>query len=154
MSEKAKAGFIGMKKILVLLGPNLNMIGRREPAIYGDETAADIEKQIVEQAEKAGLFCEVFQSNWEGALIDKIHEASVSFDGIIINAGALTHYSIAIRDAIASVNLPCVEVHMSNIFAREEFRRCSVISEVCVGQITGFGKNVYFLAIEALKDLI
>lgn len=154
MSEKAKAGFIGMKKILVLLGPNLNMIGRREPAIYGDETAADIEKQIVERAEKAGLFCEVFQSNWEGALIDKIQEASENFDGIIINAGALTHYSIAIRDAIASVNLPCVEVHMSNIYAREEFRRRSVISAVCVGQITGFGKNVYFLAIKALKDLI
>ena len=154
MSEKAKAGFIGMKKILVLLGPNLNMVGKREPAIYGDETAADIEKQIVERAEKAGLFCEVFQSNWEGALIDKIQEASENFDGIIINAGALTHYSIAIRDAIASVNLPCVEVHMSNIYAREEFRRRSVISEVCAGQITGFGKNVYFLAIEALEDLI
>ena len=154
MSEKAKAGFIGMKKILVLLGPNLNMVGKREPAIYGDETAVDIEKQFMTYAETAGLSCEVFQSNWEGALIDKIQEASENFDGIIINAGALTHYSIALRDAIAGVNLPCVEVHMSNIFAREEFRRCSVISAVCVGQITGFGKNIYFLAIEALKDLI
>ena len=143
-----------MKKVLVLLGPNLNMIGKREPDIYGKETAKSINKQIISRAKEQGLLCEVFQSNWEGALIDKIHEANDNFDGIIINAGALTHYSIALRDAIASVDIPCVEVHMSNIYAREKYRRKSVISEVCVGQITGFGKNVYFLALSAIADLV
>lgn len=143
-----------MKKILVLLGPNLNMTGYRETDIYGEETAANIEKQIMSKATSKGLLCEIFQSNWEGALIDKIHEANKNFDAIILNAGALTHYSFALRDAIASVYVPCIEVHMSNIYAREKFRRKSVISEVCAGQIVGFGKNVYFLALDAINDLI
>lgn len=143
-----------MKKILVLLGPNLNMVGVRERDIYGTESASDINAQIILKAKERGLECEIYQSNWEGALIDKIQESVGNFDGIILNAGALTHYSIALRDAIASVSVPCIEVHMSNIYAREEYRRKSVIAEVCAGQISGFGKNSYFLAMDALLNLI
>lgn len=143
-----------MKKILVLLGPNLNMVGVRERDIYGTESASDINAQIILKAKEKGLECEIYQSNWEGALIDKIQESVGNFDGIILNVGALAHYSIALRDAIASVTVPCVEVHMSNIYAREEYRRKSVIAEVCAGQISGFGKNGYFLAMDAIVDLI
>ncbi len=143
-----------MKRILVLLGPNLNMVGIREKGVYGAETAADIEKQIKEYAARSGFDAEVYQSNHEGDLIDRIHASLGSFDGAVINAGALTHYSYALRDAIACVSIPYVEVHMSNIHAREEFRHTSVIAPVCAGQIAGFGKNSYFLAIEALKDLM
>lgn len=143
-----------MKKILVLLGPNLNMVGVREKGIYGIENADTINKQIEEYAKSCDFNCEIYQSNHEGDLIDKIHSSLDSFDGAIINAGALTHYSYALRDAIASVNIPYIEVHMSNIYKREEFRHHSVISTVCVGQISGFGKTSYFLGIEALKDLI
>lgn len=142
------------KKVLVILGPNLNMIGVREKNIYGVETAESIKMQIISYADKVGIDAEVFQSNWEGALIDKIHETKDKFDGSIINAGALTHYSYALRDAISTVRIPFIEVHMSNIYAREEFRHKSVISDVCAGQIAGFGKNGYFLGFEALKDLI
>lgn len=142
------------KCILVLLGPNLNLIGVREKSIYGIETAENIKFQIIDYADKAGLDVEVFQSNWEGALIDKVHEARGKFEGVIINAGALTHYSYALRDAIASVRIPFVEVHMSNIYSREPFRQKSVIADVCAGQITGFGKTSYFLAIDAIKELI
>ena len=110
-----------MKKILVILGPNLNMVGVREKGIYGEETASDIEKQIISYAESNGFSAEVFQSNHEGDLIDKVHSAKGNFDGVVINAGALTHYSYALRDAIACVKIPFVEVHMSNIHAREEF---------------------------------
>lgn len=143
-----------MKKILVLLGPNLNMVGVREKGIYGEETAASISEQILANAKSAGYEAEIYQSNHEGDLIDKIHAAKGDFNGVIINAGALTHYSYALRDAIACVKLPFVEVHMSNIHAREEFRHTSVIAPVCAGQIAGFGKNSYFLAISALKDLM
>ena len=136
------------------LGPNLNMIGVREKGIYGTETAESIDAQIRDYADKAGCACEIFQSNWEGALVDKIHEAKDVFDGAVINAGALTHYSYALRDAISCLRIPFVEVHMSNIYAREEFRHHSVISPVCAGQIAGFGKNSYFLAIDALKRLL
>lgn len=142
-----------MKKILVLLGPNLNMVGIREKGVYGAETAASIEEQIKDYALKSGFEAEIYQSNHEGDLIDRIHASRESFCGAIINAGALTHYSYALRDAIACVNIPYVEVHMSNIHAREEFRHTSVIAPVCVGQIAGFGKTGYFLAIEALKEL-
>ncbi len=143
-----------MKNILVLLGPNLNMVGVREKGIYGTETAESIAAQICDYGKKLGMQCSIFQSNWEGALIDKIHESRNNFNGIVLNAGALTHYSYALRDAVSSVTLPCVEVHMSNIYARDEFRKHSVIAPVCAGQISGFGKNSYFLALEALKDLI
>lgn len=142
-----------MKKILVLLGPNLNMVGVREKGIYGTEDAADIETQIKLYAEKNSLIADVFQSNHEGDLIDRIHSAREVYSGVVINAGALTHYSYALRDAIASIKIPFVEVHMSNIHAREEFRHTSVIAPVCVGQIAGFGKLSYFLAIDALKEL-
>jgi len=143
-----------MKKILVLLGPNLNMVGIREKGVYGNESADTITAQIYEYAKENGYEATIYQSNHEGDLIDKIHSAKDVFDGAIINAGALTHYSYALRDAISCVKLPFVEVHMSNIHAREEFRHKSVIAAVCAGQICGFGKNSYFLAINALKDLI
>ena len=130
------------------------MVGVREKGIYGEETATSISEQILANAKSAGYEAEIYQSNHEGDLIDKIHAAKGNFDGVIINAGALTHYSYALRDAIACVKLPFVEVHMSNIHAREEFRHISVIAPVCAGQIAGFGKNSYFLAISALKDLM
>ena len=129
------------------------MVGVREKGVYGTESAESINTQICEYASKLSFSCDVFQSNWEGALIDKIHEAKTKYDGVIINAGALTHYSYSLRDAIAAVKLPFVEVHMSNIHAREEFRHTSVIAPACVGQIAGFGKTSYFLALEAMKDL-
>lgn len=145
-----------MKKILILQGPNLNMVGVREKGIYGEETAASIEAEIIDYANRAGFDAEVYQSNHEGSLIDKIHSARGEFDGAVINAGALTHYSYALRDAIACVNseIPFAEVHLSNIHAREEFRHKSVIAPVCVGQIAGFGKVSYFLAIDALKGML
>lgn len=142
------------KKVLVMLGPNLNMVGIREKGIYGEETAESINRQIQEKAVALGFQCDIFQSNHEGDLIDHIHAARGSYDGVVINAGALTHYSYALRDAIASVRIPFVEVHMSNIYAREEFRHKSVISAVCAGQIAGFGKYSYFLALEALAALL
>ena len=143
-----------MKKILILLGPNLNLVGIREKGIYGTETAEDINNEIISYAKEKGYECDVLQSNHEGVLIDTIHAARGVYDAVILNAGALTHYSYALRDAIAGVNIPFVEIHMSNIHAREEFRHKSVIAPVCKGQICGFGKTSYILAIEALKDLI
>ncbi|MCI7085673.1 MAG: type II 3-dehydroquinate dehydratase [bacterium] len=143
-----------MKKILVLLGPNLNLVGIREKGIYGTETAESINRDIISRASDDGFDCDIFQSNHEGDLIDKVHESREKYDGVIINAGALTHYSYALRDAIASVSVPFVEVHMSNIHSREEFRHKSVVAPVCRGQICGFGKNSYLLAIKALKDMI
>lgn len=143
-----------MKKLLVILGPNLNMVGIREKGIYGAETAESIEAQIKEYAENSGFDVDIYQSNHEGDLIDKIHASRDEYCCAVINAGALTHYSYALRDAIACVNIPYVEVHMSNIHSREEFRNKSVIAPVCVGQIAGFGKMSYFLAIEALKGMI
>ena len=143
-----------MKRLLVILGPNLNMVGIREKGVYGTETAETIAEEIMRYAEDNCFESEVYQSNHEGDLIDKIHESLSEFDGAVINAGALTHYSYALSDAIASVNIPYVEVHMSNIHAREEFRHHSVIAPVCVGQIAGFGKQSYFLAISALKDIL
>ena len=143
-----------MKKILVILGPNLNMVGVREKGIYGEETASDIEKQIISYAESNGFSAEVFQSNHEGDLIDKIHSAKGNFDGVVINAGALTHYSYALRDALASVQMPKIEVHISNIHQREEFRRTSVTAPVCTGQIIGMGLQGYDLAMEAMQHML
>ena len=143
-----------MKKVLVLLGPNLNMVGIREKGIYGNESSESITDQIIAYAKADGFDVEVYQSNHEGDLIDKIHAARDVFDGVVINAGALTHYSYALRDAIACVKIPFVEVHMSNIHAREEFRHTSVIAPVCAGQIAGFGKYSYLLAMNALKEMM
>ena len=142
------------KNILIILGPNLNMTGIREKGIYGEETAESIKSQIISYGETIGFNCEVFQSNWEGALIDKIHEAKEKYDGVVINPGALGHYSYALRDAISFVKIPFVEAHMTNIFSRESFWHKCVISDVCVGQIVGFGKKSYVLALQSLKELV
>jgi len=137
-----------MHKILVIHGPNINMTGIREKGVYGSDTIETINCEIQAKAKECDFECEIFQSNHEGTIIDKIHQARESFNGIIINAGAYTHYSYAIRDAIATLDIPCVEVHFSNIYAREEFRSKSVIAPVCAGHIAGFGKASYFLALE------
>lgn len=142
-----------IKKILVIHGPNLNLLGEREPGIYGKTNIETLNKNIIERSAEQGLECEIFQSNHEGAIIDKLHSARLQFDGVIINAGAYTHYSYAIRDAIASIKIPCIEVHISNVFARDEFRSKSVIAPVCKGTICGFGLNSYYLAIMALSEL-
>ena len=143
-----------MKKILLLHGPNLNLTGMREPGVYGTETLAAINAEAVAKCERLGMQCTVFQSNSEGAMIDRIHAAREECAAIIINAGAYTHYSYAIRDAIAAVRLPCVEVHLSNVHAREEFRHQSVLAPVCAGVIAGFGKHSYLLAIDAVKAIL
>lgn len=142
-----------MKKVLVIHGPNLNLTGTREPGVYGRATLASINAEIVEHGAKLGLECLIFQSNHEGAIIDRIHQAMDDCSAIVLNAGAYTHYSYAIRDAIAAVRLPCVEVHLSNIDAREEFRHHSVIAPVCAGSIAGFGKNSYILALDAIQSM-
>ena len=141
------------KKVLLLLGPNLNLVGIREKSVYGEVTAEDIEKDIIEYGKKNDFEVTVFQSNWEGAIIDEIHKARTEYDAVIINPGAFTHYSYAIRDAIAGVNVPFVEVHMSNIHKREEFRHNSVTAPVCVGQITGFGSYGYKMALNYIKNM-
>ena len=143
-----------MKKILVMNGPNLNMVGIREPGIYGSETLETINKEILEYAKSLEIACDFFQSNCEGEMVSKIHTVLNDYDGCILNAGAYTHYSYAIRDAISSVNKPFIEVHMSNVHTREEFRHKSVISAVCKGVIAGFGKQSYMLAVDAIKGLI
>ena len=142
------------KRILVISGPNLNLLGEREVNIYGTETLAAIEARLQKRAEEQGAELLCFQSNHEGAIIDRLHAAKGQCDGVILNAGAYTHYSVAIRDAIAAVRLPCVEVHLSNVHAREEFRHTSVLAPVCVGVICGFGGASYDLALEGLLKLL
>lgn len=145
-----------MNKILILNGPNLNMLGKREPGIYGTATLADIGKMAEKRAAALGCKIECFQSNSEGALIDRLHDAPGHFKAVILNAGALTHTSAALRDAISAVApLPVIEVHLSNIHARaESFRHHSFIAPVCTGQICGFGPLSYTLAVEAAAALI
>ncbi len=139
-----------MPRILVLHGPNLNLLGTREPEIYGSTTLDDINEMIAERAAEAGIETAFYQSNHEGDLVDAIQQANHKFDFIIFNAAAFTHYSIAIRDAIAAIDVPVIEVHISNIHQREEFRRHSFISPACKGVICGFGLDSYRLAIEGL----
>lgn len=140
------------KKILVLNGPNLNLLGIREPEIYGKESYSDLCTRLNAFAAKRGIVLDIRQSNCEGTIIDHIHSALGQADGIVLNAAAYTHTSYAIRDAISSVGIPVVEVHLSNVHAREEFRHTSVIAPVCAGSISGFGALGYELAISALLE--
>lgn len=140
--------------VLVIHGPNLNLLGVREPEVYGTTTLDVINRQLLEHAKSLDVELRIVQSNHEGTIIDAIQDSLSWAHGILINPGAYTHYSIAIRDAIAAVGLPCVEVHLSNIHKREDFRRVSVIASVCVGQISGFGPLSYGLGLEALVDAI
>ena len=137
-------------KILVLNGPNLNLLGEREPGYYGRETLADICEHLNQVAKTLDMTLVFAQSNHEGEIIDCLHAARRECDGVVLNAGAYTHYSYAIRDAIAAIKIPVVEVHLSNIHAREEFRHTSVLAPVCIGQIAGFGADSYDLALTAL----
>ena len=139
-----------MGKILVMNGPNLNLLGTREPEIYGSLTLADIHERLRQRANEADLDIEFMQSNHEGVLVDAIQRARRTVDYIILNAGAFTHYSIALRDAIAAVDVPVIEVHLSNIHQREEFRHKSVIAPVVLGQIVGFGAESYMAALEMI----
>lgn len=141
------------RKILVIHGPNLNLLGEREPGIYGDVSFDKLNENIMAHAEKLGLECEIFQSNHEGAIVDKLHEARKEFFGVVLNAGAYTHYSYAISDAIKAIKIPCIEVHISNIFARDAFRSHSVIAPVCRGSISGFGLQSYYLGVTALAEM-
>lgn len=137
-------------KIFIVNGPNLNMLGKREPEIYGHDTLESINAQLSEFCKELGVEPVFYQSNCEGEIIDIIHSARDNADGIVLNAGAYTHYSIAIRDAISAAETPCIEVHLSNVHNREEFRRTSMISAVCKGVICGFGIDSYRFAIMAL----
>lgn len=139
-----------MKKILVLHGSNLNWLGKREPAIYGTYTLEDINNDLKKLAEELQIELKIFQTNWEGQLVDWIQAESDWADAILINPGAFTHYCYSLRDAVASVNLPAIEVHATNIHAREAFRHESVIVPVCIGQISGLGVNSYLLGLRAL----
>ncbi len=143
------------KRVLVIHGPNINLTGERETGVYGKDSFDAINREIRGWAEELGLeLVEIFQSNSEGAIIDKIQEKRHDIDGIAANMGAYTHYSIAIRDAIASVHVPCIEVHFSNVHSREEFRHKSVIAPVCAGVVCGFGKYSYLLALQGLAKLM
>ena len=139
-----------LKKYLVINGVNLNMLGIREPGIYGNSTLDDLENNIRKKADELGVEVDFFQSNFEGEIVEKIHSAMGNYNGIIINPGAFTHYSYAIRDAFGSVKMDVIEVHISNIHKREEFRHTSVIVPECIGQICGLGFKGYELALEAL----
>jgi 3-dehydroquinate dehydratase II len=143
-----------MHRVLVIHGPNLNLLGVREKGVYGERTLDDIDDELIRYGKSVGIEVETVQDNGEGALVDIIHRARGVFDGVVINPAAYTHTSVAIRDAIAAVGIPFVEVHLSNIHAREEFRRTSLTAPVCAGQIAGFGPDSYILGIEAIRRML
>lgn len=141
-------------KVLILHGPNLNLLGRREPEIYGSKTLSDINIALAELAQELGVELKCLQSNHEGALIDALQEAQTWADGVIINPAGYTHTSVALRDAIVAIGIPVIEVHLSNVYTREEFRHHSLISAVCKGKIVGLGWRSYTLGLRALVELL
>ncbi len=143
-----------MLKVLILHGPNLNLLGVREKSVYGARTFEEINLECVRYGESLGMTVDTFQSNSEGAIVDAIHDARERYAGVVINPAAYTHTSVAIRDAIAAVDIPFVEVHLSNIHRREEFRRVSFTAPACVGQISGFGPDSYLLGLDALRRIL
>ena len=143
-----------MKKIAVIHGPNLNLLGSREPEVYGNRNFDSLNEDLEKKAEQLGVKIDIFQSNHEGRLVDYIQEMSSEVDGLVINPGGLTHYSISLRDALAASRLPVVEVHVSNIYQREEFRHQSVIAPIAVGQVSGLGPDGYLFALEAVYRII
>ena len=140
-------------KVLILHGPNLNLLGTREPEVYGSMTLDDINAKLVALGKELGAEIKCLQSNHEGALIDALHDARTWADGVVFNPGGYTHTSVALRDAISAIQIPVIEVHLSNVYAREEFRHKSLISAVCKGKITGFGWHSYMFGLRALVDL-
>ncbi|MCI0331265.1 MAG: type II 3-dehydroquinate dehydratase [candidate division Zixibacteria bacterium] len=142
-----------MKKILIVHGPNLGLLGEREPKVYGKTTLAQLNALLEKEARRLKVELKIFQSNWEGAIIDFLTAERKWADAVIINPGALTHYSLALRDCLSAIGLPAIEVHLSNIAAREEFRRTSVTAAACRGQISGFGVRSYLLALQMLADM-
>ncbi|NVM23641.1 MAG: type II 3-dehydroquinate dehydratase [Desulfobacterales bacterium] len=148
MSENEKKS-----KILVIHGPNLNMLGRREASFYGSSTLEEIDKEIEKTAQECGMIAETFQSNHEGELVEKIHQAMDGYDAVIINPAAYTHTSVAIRDAILMLEIPVIEVHLSNIYRREPFRHKSMIADVVAARVAGFGKEGYVMAVRAVANM-